>query len=130
MTTTAIRLSGWSLLIAGVGAGIVLPHPVTTRLWTAAGKLFALAGDHGMVARLTSATKFGPEDSARPEHPSAAPCGRGGGGVLAIPPPFFPAKAGTQIHPESLGMIRDTPRPGDQGWRVRSGPRPSPGKRI
>ena len=61
MTTAAIRLSGWSLLIAGAGAGIVLPHPVTTRLWTAAGKLFALAGDHGMVARLTSATKFGPK---------------------------------------------------------------------
>ncbi len=60
MTTTAIRLSGWSLLLAGVGAGIVLPHPVTTALWTAAGKLFARAGDHRMVARLTTATKFGP----------------------------------------------------------------------
>lgn len=60
MTTAAIRLSGWSLLLAGAGAGIVLPHPVTTTLWTAAGRLFARAGDHGMVARLTSATKFGP----------------------------------------------------------------------
>lgn len=61
MTTAAIRLSGWTLLIAGVGAGVVLPHPVTTRLWTAAAKLFALAGDRGMVARLTSAAKFGPK---------------------------------------------------------------------
>ncbi len=60
MTATAIRLSGWSLLLAGVGAGIVLPHPVTTTFWTAAAKLFARVGDHGMVARLTSATKFGP----------------------------------------------------------------------
>jgi hypothetical protein len=59
MTTTAIRLSGWSLLLAGIGAGIVLPHPVTTSLWIAAGKLFAKVGDHAMVARLTSATKFG-----------------------------------------------------------------------
>lgn len=60
MTTAAIRLSGWSLLLAGAGAGIVLPHPVTTAFWTAAAKLFARSGDHGMVARLTSATKFGP----------------------------------------------------------------------
>jgi hypothetical protein len=59
--TTAIRLSGWSLLLAGVGAGIVLPHPVTTAFWTAAAKLFAHVGDHGMVARLTAATKFGPK---------------------------------------------------------------------
>lgn len=60
MTTAAIRFSGWSLLVAGVGAGIVLPHPVTTTLWTAAAKLFARVGDHEMVRRLTSATKFGP----------------------------------------------------------------------
>ena len=32
MTTAAIRLSGWSLLVAGVGAGVFLPHPVTTAL--------------------------------------------------------------------------------------------------
>ena len=81
MTTAAIRLSGWSLLIAGAGAGIVLPHPVTTRLWTAAGKLFALSGDHGMVARLTSPTKFGPNtrrglDTRRPR--------RVGGGAEAF----------------------------------------------
>lgn len=60
MTTAAIRLSGWSLLIAGVGAGIVLPHPVTTTLWTAAAKLFARVGDQKMVRRLTTAAKFGP----------------------------------------------------------------------
>jgi hypothetical protein len=60
MTATAIRLSGWSLLVAGAGAGIVLPHPVTTTLWTAAAKLFDRVGDHRMVARLNAATKFGP----------------------------------------------------------------------
>ncbi|MGH1558355.1 hypothetical protein ACRAWD_12445 [Caulobacter segnis] len=60
MTTAAIRLSGWSLLVAGVGAGIVLPHPVTTTLWTAAARLFDRVGDRRMVARLTAATKFGP----------------------------------------------------------------------
>ena len=60
MAIAALRVSGWSLLLAGVGAGIVLPHPVTTTLWTAAGRLFARAGDRAMVARLTSATKFGP----------------------------------------------------------------------
>jgi uncharacterized membrane protein YbaN (DUF454 family) len=60
MTTTALRVSGWSLLMAGGAAGIVLPHPVTTALWAAAARLFARSGDAGMVARLTSATKFGP----------------------------------------------------------------------
>jgi hypothetical protein len=38
----------------------VLPHPVTTALWTAAARLFDRAGDQGMMARLSSATKFGP----------------------------------------------------------------------
>lgn len=61
MTTAAIRLSGWGLLLAGVGAGIVLPHPVTTTLWTASAKLFARTGDYKMVRRLTAATKFGPK---------------------------------------------------------------------
>jgi uncharacterized membrane protein YbaN (DUF454 family) len=60
MTTAALRVSGWSLLLAGGAAGIVLPHPVTTTLWTAAARLFARAGDRKMVARLLSATKFGP----------------------------------------------------------------------
>ena len=60
MTTAALRVSGWGLLLAGGAAGIVLPHPVTTTLWTAAARLFGRAGDRGMVARLTSATKFGP----------------------------------------------------------------------
>ncbi len=60
MTTAAIRLSGWSLLVAGVGAGVVLPHPVTTALWTLSAKLFGRVGDQGMVRRLTAATKFGP----------------------------------------------------------------------
>lgn len=60
MTNAALRFSGWSLLLAGGVAGIVLPHPVTMALWTAAARLFAHAGDERMVARLTSATKFGP----------------------------------------------------------------------
>ncbi|MDR6627697.1 hypothetical protein [Caulobacter segnis] len=60
MTTAALRVSSWSLLLAGGAAGIVLPHPVTTTLWTAAARLFARAGDQKMVARLLSATKFGP----------------------------------------------------------------------
>ncbi|PHY17944.1 hypothetical protein [Caulobacter sp. BP25] len=60
MTATAVRILGWSLLLAGGAAGIVLPHPVTTALWTAAARLFQQAGDQRMVDRLTSATKFGP----------------------------------------------------------------------
>lgn len=60
MTVTAVRALGWSLLLAGGAAGIVLPHPVTTALWTAAARLFARSGDQRMVERLTSATKFGP----------------------------------------------------------------------
>ena len=60
ISSGAMRLSGWSLVVAGVGAGIVLPHPVTTTLWTAAAKLFDRVGDRAMVRRLTSATKFGP----------------------------------------------------------------------
>ena len=60
MTTIALRVSGWSLLLAGGAAGIVLPHPVTTSLWTAAARLFDRAGDRRLVGRLLSATKFGP----------------------------------------------------------------------
>jgi hypothetical protein len=65
MTTAAIRLSGWSLLLAGAGAGVVLPHPVTTALWTLSAKLFGRVGDEGMVRRLTAATKFGPRVRGR-----------------------------------------------------------------
>ena len=60
MTTAALRISGLSLLLAGGAAGIVLPHPVTAALWTAAARLFDKAGDKAMITRLTSATKFGP----------------------------------------------------------------------
>uniref|UniRef100_B0T5D7 Uncharacterized protein n=1 Tax=Caulobacter sp. (strain K31) TaxID=366602 RepID=B0T5D7_CAUSK len=54
------HLEAWTLLALGLAAGIVLPHPVTTALWTAAARAFERAGDAGMVSRLTSATKFGP----------------------------------------------------------------------
>ena len=59
------RFEAWALLILGLAAGIVLPHPVTTVLWTAAARAFQRAGDRGMAARLTSATKFGGRISAR-----------------------------------------------------------------
>ncbi|WP_297507229.1 hypothetical protein [uncultured Caulobacter sp.] len=58
--TATLRLSAWALLLIGALAGIALPHPATTALWTAAARLFRRAGDEAMVARLTSATKFGP----------------------------------------------------------------------
>jgi len=60
LSGAVLRVCAWSLLLAGGGARIVLPHPVTTALWTTAARLFAQAGDARMVARLTSATKFGP----------------------------------------------------------------------
>ena len=75
MITAAIRLSGWSLLLAGLGAGIVLPHPVTTALWIAAARQFAQAGDRRMVARLTSAAKFGPRVRRGLERPLARRAG-------------------------------------------------------
>jgi hypothetical protein len=53
------RLEAWTLLALGLAAGVVAPHPVTTALWTAAARAFERAGDAGMVARLTSSTKFG-----------------------------------------------------------------------
>jgi hypothetical protein len=59
------RLEAWTLLVLGLAAGIVLPHPVTTVVWTAAARAFERAGDVGMAARLTSATKFGGRISAR-----------------------------------------------------------------
>jgi uncharacterized membrane protein YbaN (DUF454 family) len=54
------RIEGFALLALGLAAGIALPHPATTALWTAAARAFARAGDVGMVERLTSGTKFGP----------------------------------------------------------------------
>ncbi len=60
VSTFIDRLEAWALLILGFGAGIVLPHPATVALWTAAARAFDRAGDAGMAARLTSATKFGP----------------------------------------------------------------------
>ena len=54
------RLEAWTLLVLGLAAGIALPHPVTTALWTASARAFDRAGEAGMVERLTSGTKFGP----------------------------------------------------------------------
>lgn len=61
MTTARLidRIEGFSLLALGLAAGIVLPHPATTALWTAAARAFTRSGDGGMVERLTSGTKFG-----------------------------------------------------------------------
>jgi hypothetical protein len=58
------RAEAWALLALGLAAGIALPHPVTTALWTAAARAFLRAGDLGMVERLTSGTKFGPRIKA------------------------------------------------------------------
>lgn len=59
MSATVDRLEAWILLALGLAAGIALPHPTTTALWTASARAFERAGDAGMVARLTSSTKFG-----------------------------------------------------------------------
>ncbi|MBC7669003.1 MAG: hypothetical protein H7236_11280 [Gemmatimonadaceae bacterium] len=59
MSSAIDRFEAWTLLALGLAAGIVLPHPVTTALWTAAARAFDRAGDAGMVTRLTSGTKFG-----------------------------------------------------------------------
>ena len=64
MTRLTDRLEAWTLLALGLAAGIVLPHPVTTALWTAAARAFRRAGDAEMVSRLTSGTKFGPRIKA------------------------------------------------------------------
>ena len=58
------RIEAWGLLVLGLAAGIIAPHPVTTALWTAAARAFVRAGDARMVERLTSATKFGPRIKA------------------------------------------------------------------
>jgi uncharacterized membrane protein YbaN (DUF454 family) len=57
--STIDRAEGFALLALGFAAGIVLPHPATTALWTAAARAFERSGDVGMVERLTSTTKFG-----------------------------------------------------------------------
>ena len=53
------RAEGFALLALGLAAGIVLPHPATTALWTAAARAFERSGDAPMVERLKSSTKFG-----------------------------------------------------------------------
>lgn len=63
-TVLVDRIEAWSLLVLGLAAGVVAPHPVTTTLWTAAARAFARSGDAVMVERLTSATKFGPRIKA------------------------------------------------------------------
>ena len=64
MTRLTDRLEAWTLLALGLAAGIALPHPITTALWTAAARAFGRAGDAGMVSRLTSGVKFGPRIKA------------------------------------------------------------------
>ena len=66
----AFRGLGWTLLMLGGLAGIVLPAVVTTGLWTAAGRAFARGGDDAMVQRLLSATKFGPRIRRRLNRPA------------------------------------------------------------
>jgi hypothetical protein len=66
----AFRAAGWMLLILGAALGIVAPHPLTTTVWTAAGRAFARGGDTAMVLRLMSATKFGPRIRRQLNRPS------------------------------------------------------------
>ncbi len=68
---TANRFAGWSLLALGAAAGVVLPHPTTTALWSASARAFRRAGDEAMVARLLSATKFGPRIARGLKRPTA-----------------------------------------------------------
>ena len=65
MTRLFDRLEARILLALGLLAGLVLPHPVTTALWTAAARAFGRAGEAVWVARLSGATKFGPRIAAR-----------------------------------------------------------------
>ncbi|MFT4251130.1 MAG: hypothetical protein QM608_01425 [Caulobacter sp.] len=65
------RFAGWSLLALGLAAGVVAPHPATTALWSASARAFRRAGDEDMVARLLSATKFGPRIKRGLERQSA-----------------------------------------------------------
>jgi enoyl-CoA hydratase/carnithine racemase len=68
--SVAFRMAGWMLLVLGAALGVVAPHPVTTAVWTAAGRAFARGGDAGMVLRLMSATKFGPRIRRRLNRPA------------------------------------------------------------
>ncbi|PVM85249.1 hypothetical protein [Caulobacter endophyticus] len=65
------RAFGWSLLALGLAAGVVLPHPATTALWSASARAFRRAGDEAMVQRLLSATKFGPRIRRGLKRPTA-----------------------------------------------------------
>jgi hypothetical protein len=69
--SVASRAMGWMLLVLGAALGIVAPHPFTITVWTAAGRAFARGGDTAMVARLMSATKFGPRIRRRLDRPAA-----------------------------------------------------------
>ena len=65
------RTAGFGLLALGLAAGVVLPHPVTTALWSASARAFRRAGDEAMVARLLSTTKFGPRIRRGLQRPTA-----------------------------------------------------------
>jgi uncharacterized membrane protein YbaN (DUF454 family) len=65
------RALGYGLLALGLTAGVVLPHPATTALWSASARAFRRAGDEAMVARLLSATKFGPRIARGLKRPTA-----------------------------------------------------------
>ncbi|PVM72938.1 hypothetical protein [Caulobacter radicis] len=65
------RIAGYGLLALGLAAGVVLPHPATTALWSASARAFRRAGDEAMVSRLLSATKFGPRIARGLKRPTA-----------------------------------------------------------
>lgn len=65
------RTVGFGLLALGLAAGVVLPHPVTTALWSASARAFRRAGDEAMVSRLLSTTKFGSRIARGLKRPTA-----------------------------------------------------------
>jgi uncharacterized membrane protein YbaN (DUF454 family) len=65
------RALGCGLLALGLAAGVVLPHPATTALWSASARAFRRAGDEAMVSRLLSTTKFGPRIRRGLKRPTA-----------------------------------------------------------
>ena len=75
------RIAGYGLLALGLAAGVVLPHPATTALWSASARAFRRAGDEAMVSRLLSATKFGPRIGRGLKRPRAGLLYYGGGGL-------------------------------------------------